>query len=48
MIAGRFSLLDHTAIDELLPVAQEHGASVLVAGVVNSGVLADPTRRLTW
>jgi aryl-alcohol dehydrogenase-like predicted oxidoreductase len=42
MIAGRFSLLNQTAIDDLLPVAVERGVSVLVAGVFNSGILADP------
>jgi D-threo-aldose 1-dehydrogenase len=42
MIAGRYTLLDQEAADELLPLCAERGVSVMVAGVMNSGVLADP------
>jgi D-threo-aldose 1-dehydrogenase len=40
MIAGRYSLLDQTALAELLPAAQEHGVGVIAAGIFNSGLLA--------
>ncbi len=42
MEAGRLTLLDRSALDELLPVAAEHGVGIIAAGVFNSGVLADP------
>lgn len=40
MCAGRFSLVDPTALQELLPLAQERGVGVVAAGVFNSGLLA--------
>ncbi|SHN04824.1 aldo/keto reductase [Actinacidiphila paucisporea] len=42
MVAGRHTLLDTSAADELLPRCAEQGVAVLAAGVFNSGVLADP------
>ncbi len=35
-------MLDQGALDELLPLCVERGIAVLVGGVMNSGVLADP------
>jgi D-threo-aldose 1-dehydrogenase len=43
MVAGRYTLLDQSAGDELLPTCLERGVGVLAAGVFNSGVLAAPT-----
>jgi D-threo-aldose 1-dehydrogenase len=40
MIAGRYSLLDQSALADLLPAAQEHGVGVIAAGIFNSGLLA--------
>jgi D-threo-aldose 1-dehydrogenase len=40
MLAGRYTLLDQGAADELLPTAIEHGRSVIAAAVFNSGLLA--------
>jgi D-threo-aldose 1-dehydrogenase len=40
MCAGRYSLVDHTALDDLLPAAQERGVAVVLAGVYGSGLLA--------
>ncbi|MFG1685257.1 aldo/keto reductase [Nonomuraea sp. NPDC049269] len=48
MVAGRYSLLDRGAADELLPLCLARGVSVLVAGVFNSGVLADPRPGATY
>ncbi|RDI65643.1 aldo/keto reductase [Nocardia pseudobrasiliensis] len=48
LIAGRYTLLDRRAETELLPECARRGVRVLVAGVFNSGVLADPVRRGTF
>lgn len=40
MLAGRFSLLEQPALDDLLPVALEREVSIVAAGVFNSGILA--------
>jgi D-threo-aldose 1-dehydrogenase len=42
MLAGRYTLLDQSALPELLPVCLERRISIVAAGVYNSGVLADP------
>ena len=39
MVAGRFTLLDSSALDDLLPLALERGVGVVAAGVYNSGLL---------
>ena len=44
LIAGRLSLLDGSALRDLVPACRERGASLVVGGVYNSGVLADPRR----
>ena len=40
--AGRYTLLDTSALDELLPLCERRGTRLIAAGVFNSGVLADP------
>ncbi len=40
MVAGRHTLLDGSAQDELLPLAQERGVGVVAAAVYNSGLLS--------
>ncbi|MFF4192674.1 aldo/keto reductase [Nonomuraea sp. NPDC001831] len=42
LIAGRFSLLDHDALTTLLPLCLKTGTAVVVGGVFNTGLLADP------
>jgi D-threo-aldose 1-dehydrogenase len=42
MCAGRYTLLEQPALDDLLPACDHHGISVVVAGVFNSGLLASP------
>jgi D-threo-aldose 1-dehydrogenase len=42
LVAGRYTLLDQGALADLLPACLERGVAVLVGGVMNSGVLADP------
>ncbi|MFE2756682.1 aldo/keto reductase [Actinosynnema sp. NPDC059335] len=48
LVAGRYSLLDRSAADDLLPLCAERGVGVLVGGVFNSGVLADPAPGATY
>ncbi len=48
LIAGRYTLLDQSALDRLYPLCLERGVSVVAAGVFNSGVLADPDGRATF
>ena len=40
LLAGRYTLLEQQALDELLPACARHGVGVLAAGVFNSGILA--------
>lgn len=42
LLAGRYTLLDQSALEELLPVCIDRGIAVVVGGVYNSGILADP------
>jgi D-threo-aldose 1-dehydrogenase len=42
MIAGRYTLLDQGALDDLLPAALDRGVAVVAAAVYNSGLLARP------
>lgn len=43
MLAGRYTLLDQRALDDLLPVCLEKNIAIVIAGVMNSGLLANPT-----
>lgn len=40
MLAGRYTLLDHSALDSFLPMCQERDIAVLLAAPFNSGLLA--------
>lgn len=48
LCAGRYTLLDQSALAELLPTALERGVSVVVGGAFNSGLLADPGPGATY
>ncbi|MET9479176.1 aldo/keto reductase [Streptomyces sp. NPDC006638] len=48
LCAGRFTLLDGSALTALLPEAAARGKSVVVGGVFNSGLLADPRPGATY
>jgi D-threo-aldose 1-dehydrogenase len=48
LIAGRYSLLDQGALTELLPACVERGVAVVIGGVFNSGLLADPRPGATF
>jgi D-threo-aldose 1-dehydrogenase len=47
LLAGRYTLLEQGAADELLPRAQAAGTAVIVGGPYNSGILAVGTRSQT-
>lgn len=40
LLAGRYTLLDRSAVAELLPLCERKGTSLVVGGVFNSGILA--------
>lgn len=42
LCAGRYTLLDRSADDELFPLCLQRNVSVVIGGAFNSGVLADP------
>jgi D-threo-aldose 1-dehydrogenase len=48
LVAGRYTLLDRSAGEELLPAALGRGVSVIAGGVFNSGVLAAPAAGATY
>ncbi|HEY4571652.1 MAG TPA: aldo/keto reductase [Kribbella sp.] len=41
LLAGRYTLLDQSGLDELLPLCEKLSVAVLAAGVFEGGVLAD-------
>src|SRR5215831_736433 len=45
MLAGRYTLLDQSALDVFMPLAKSRGVDVFMAAVFNSGVLAKPTAK---
>lgn len=45
MVAGRYTLVDRSAADEVLPACRAHGVGVVAAAVFNSGLLADDEPR---
>jgi D-threo-aldose 1-dehydrogenase len=40
MLAGRYTLLEQAALDEVLPLADERGIGIIIGAPFNSGVLA--------
>jgi D-threo-aldose 1-dehydrogenase len=48
LVAGRYTLLDQSAADSLLPAALDRGVGVIVGGVFNSGLLAGPVAGATF
>ncbi|MCD7445087.1 aldo/keto reductase [Streptomyces lincolnensis] len=48
LCAGRYTLLDQSALADLLPAAVERGVSVVIGGAFNSGLLADPRPGATY
>jgi D-threo-aldose 1-dehydrogenase len=48
LIAGRYTLLDQEAQDVLFPLALKKNVSIVIGGVYNSGVLANPNPGTTY
>jgi D-threo-aldose 1-dehydrogenase len=48
LLAGRYTLLDQSGLDDLLPLCVEHGVAVIIGGVFNSGLLAEPVTGATY
>jgi D-threo-aldose 1-dehydrogenase len=48
LLAGRYTLLDQSAADDLLPAAEARGVAIVLGGVFNSGLLADPRAAATY
>ena len=40
LVAGRYTLLEQAALNDFLPQCSQHGASVIIGGPYNSGILA--------
>jgi len=40
LLAGRYTLLDHVALDRLFPLCAQKGAKIVIGGPYNSGILA--------
>ena len=47
LLAGRYSLLEQTALESFLPMCARRGIGVIVGGPYNSGILATGARRDT-
>jgi D-threo-aldose 1-dehydrogenase len=48
LLAGRYSLLDQSGLADLMPICQAHGIGLILGGVYNSGILANPTPGATF
>ena len=48
LVAGRYTLLDQTALRELLPLCLDRRIAVIAGGAYNSGILADPRAGATF
>lgn len=48
LLANRYTLLDQTALADALPACVERGIGVIIGGVYNSGLLANPVPEATY
>jgi aryl-alcohol dehydrogenase-like predicted oxidoreductase len=48
LLAGRYTLLEQDAVDELMPRMIDKGMSIVAGGVYNSGLLIDPADGATY
>lgn len=42
LLAGRYTLLDQTSFNNLIPICEEKNISLLLGGIFNSGILINP------
>ena len=40
LLAGRYTLIDQSALDEFFPIAKKNNIGIILGGVFNSGILA--------
>jgi D-threo-aldose 1-dehydrogenase len=45
LLAGRYTLLEQNGLDDLLPLAEQQGFSLLIGGPFNSGIWPPALRR---
>ena len=43
LLAGRYTLIDQTSLDELIPICENNRISLVLGGVFNSGILIEPS-----
>ena len=43
LLAGRYTLLDQSSLDELIPICKTNNISLVLGGVFNSGILINPS-----
>jgi len=43
LLAGRYTLLDQTSLEELIPYCKKNNISLVLGGVFNSGILIEPS-----
>jgi D-threo-aldose 1-dehydrogenase len=49
LLAGRYTLLEQTALDRFLPACEKRGSSVIIGGPYNTGILAsEPVEGATY
>jgi D-threo-aldose 1-dehydrogenase len=48
MLAGRYTLLEQGALDDLLPMCERRGTAIVAAGVFNSGLLAGASTKYNY
>lgn len=48
LLAGRYTLLEQTALDSFLPMTEARGIGVVIGGAYNSGILATGPRDGAW
>jgi D-threo-aldose 1-dehydrogenase len=48
LVAGRYTILDQSAMSELMPRCEADGIAVVIGGVMNSGLLVDPKPGATF
>lgn len=44
LLAGRYTLLEQSSLDSFIPKCEKHGATLVIGGAYNSGILATGTR----
>jgi D-threo-aldose 1-dehydrogenase len=48
LLAGRYTLLEQTALDSFLPMCEKRGIGVVIGGAYNSGILATGAIKGAW